>query len=161
VRGLRSSSLPMATRKDLSSRQRELPGLLQVPPVSDATKGEPMTDNGDRVGETKARQKSMAEEEHERRYRAFIAETQARQERYYAESSAEWFKENGGSNGFPDLEFRAPACPMCSKETTPEDGQFYCDVCFVWWPRTGYGHEAELTDESPHHPAHIGSSGDA
>lgn len=37
----------------------------------------------------------------------------------------------------PDLEFRAPDCPLCLAETNPVDGSFDCENCGLSWPPDG------------------------
>jgi hypothetical protein len=56
----------------------------------------------------------------------------------------------------PPLEIRCPDCPICSKETTPEDG-FVCEPCGAYWPYEGIGdeHGAWLEDDAEQCPATI------
>lgn len=37
----------------------------------------------------------------------------------------------------PDLEFRAPDCPFCFKETSSDGDCYYCEVCGTAWGQTG------------------------
>jgi hypothetical protein len=37
----------------------------------------------------------------------------------------------------PELEFRAPDCPLCGTETNPNDGAFDCESCNLTWESDG------------------------
>ena len=39
----------------------------------------------------------------------------------------------------PPLEHHAPACSICGKETSWEDGQFGCYDCGAWWDEKSVG----------------------
>lgn len=67
-------------------------------------------------------------EEHERQRRGT-----------HEEASAAFFATR---SDIPDLEFLPPDCSICECPTDYDDGWFYCDVCRVHWPSTGYGHQA-------------------
>lgn len=75
---------------------------------------------------------------------ATMYEFQARQRDLRAERRAEFLAER---RAIPDLEFLTPECPMCGLGTMFDDGSFGCEECEVWWPRSGYGHEAEYHGE--------------
>lgn len=72
-------------------------------------------------------------------YTAAWQERSATRTRWAARSTAsEWFAEHGGVEAeIPDLEFRAPHCPICDEETDVEDGEFSCSHCMVSWDSRG------------------------
>lgn len=82
---------------------------------------------------------------------------QQRRERYYAERSAEWFASVKEGDTIPDLDFDTPLCSICTRSTCYEDGQFYCETCNVWWPRTGYGSQATRYDDEGYEAPLTGS----
>lgn len=48
----------------------------------------------------------------------------------------------------PELEFRAPDCPLCGMETNPDDGAFDCESCNLTWESDGR-HGQRLDPQSP------------
>lgn len=47
----------------------------------------------------------------------------------------------------PELEFRAPDCPMCARETDCDGDSFSCPDCGASWDRDGSGGEWDNPDE--------------
>lgn len=46
----------------------------------------------------------------------------------------------------PDLEFRAPDCPLCGLETNPVDGSYDCESCNLTWSSDGrHGERMDLS----------------
>lgn len=46
----------------------------------------------------------------------------------------------------PDLEFRAPDCPLCGMETNPVDGAFDCESCNLTWSSDGQSGQRQLPE---------------
>lgn len=70
---------------------------------------------------------------------AWWADRQAKIHAAEEEASKEFFADPDAK--IPDLDCRCPDCPICLRETDYDEG-YYCEICQVWWPQNGYGHQA-------------------